>query len=219
MKTIVPTTLVLFTFFAAAAAGAPSAPAATDRFVNAYGEPAGFADLPQVIVPESAGMNFSASRPGLGGMYAMPGTVDPRNFESLGEWQDRTAAEASGIVTIGALEVLDSGPTGPLTPDVQAAARDDVTAKVLGRIQATDRIMAGLRSEAADLDPDTQARFKATAVEVDAHRHTLREDLKAVRAADESEWPAARSEVAVSFNAYVQSMHRAEAIVSAPANS
>jgi len=217
MKTLVHSAAVSLTFFTGLAVSALAQPADAKPLVNAYGEPAGFGNESDVIIPNTKELNTSRSRGGTAGLYVFPNTFDPRYYESHGQWQDRVAAENRGQVIIGPLEVLDTGPTGPLTPDAQAAATDEVTAQVLTRIKATDKEMSALKSRAKSLDEETNARFKAAANEVAERRAALRENLRIVRAADGSEWNSARAAVAVSFNAYVQSLHQAEAAV--PANS
>lgn len=220
MKTLTRSAVVAVTF---SAIFAPSSLASSSsqghRLVNAYGEPAGFGNPPEVIIPISKEMYFNRALPGLGGLFLFPGYVDRRNFEPLGVWQERSAAEARGTVTIGPLEVLDSGPTGPLTPSVLEAAREEVTAQVLDRIKATDRKMKSLKSLSKSLGAETQMQFKTAAREVAEHRAALRESLKVVRASGSEDWPQARTAVAVNFNAYVQSLHRAEAAAAGMAKS
>jgi hypothetical protein len=189
------------------------------KLVNAYGEPAGFGNLPEVVPIETKEFNFSRSQPGTGGLYLMTGTVDRRSFESLGSWQARTAAEARGRVIIGPVEVLSSGPTGPLTPEAREAAREEVTAQVLERIRVTDREMRALKKQTKALDESGQSRFKLVAEEVAQRRAALRESLRAVRANNSDTWSDDRTAVAVNYNAYVQSLHRAEAVASGPANT
>src|SRR5262245_54564386 len=99
MKTLTHSFLVALTLSAGLTAGA-SAASSSKSLVNAYGEPAGFGDLPDVVAPEPTGNTFSQSRPGAGGLYLVPGTFDRRNFESLGAWQARIAAEQRGRVII-----------------------------------------------------------------------------------------------------------------------
>lgn len=220
MKALRLTTLALLTLSAPVALSVLAMPKKNARpLVNAYGEPAGFGKLPDVVVADSPGLYLSASRPGTGGLYVLPGYVDPRSYESSGQRQVRLAAESPGTVTIGALEVLDSGPTGPMPADALEAANEEVTTQVLTRIKATDRAMASLRSRSKSLDDDTQARFKAAAADVAERRQALRENLKTVRSIGGEQWSNARAEVAVSFNAYVESLHRAEAVVGASATS
>lgn len=197
---------------------------ANDKGVNAYGEPAGFSNPPTVVVtPPAPGQTVQSNSagPGLAGLYPIHGNVDRRNFESLGAWQERKALEAQGgTVNIGALEILDSGPTGPLDENSQAAATSEVTGQVLTRINATDKTMAALKTRAASLDESSRERFKAAADEVSVRRQALREDLKNVRQADASQWAAARATLASSFNAYVQAQHRAEeAAAAVPTNA
>ncbi len=188
-----------------------------DKMVNAYGEPAGFADRPESVTPLPATADtrstVSHSQPGTGGLYYLAGAFDSRNSESLGARQARIAAENPGTVTIGPLEVLGSGPTGPLTPDARIAARDEATAQVLARIRATDHEMAALKRQAGSLDDGTRARFQAAAADVAQHRAALRENLKDMRAAEGDDWSAKRAELSVSYNAYVQSQHNAEAVL------
>lgn len=215
MKTLMKSVLVAFTCSAGAAIGAPASSTINNELVNAYGEPAGFGNLPDV--EPRVGFNPTnnlidrIAQPGTNGMYLLPGNVDHQSFASLGQRQARAAAAARGTVTIGQLEVLDSGPTGPLDPDALHAARDEVTQQVLGRIKATDRVMRSLEDQAKSLDEDDRTRFKAAAAEVAQQRAALRESLRVVRATDGDAWTNARTAVSVNFNAYVQSMHRAEA--------
>lgn len=195
-----------------------------DKGVNAYGEPAGFSNTPSVVVtPPAPGQDVQSTSavPGLAGLYPIRGNVDRRNFESLGAWQERKDAELQGgSVNIGALEILDSGPTGPLDENSQAAATSEVTGQVLTRINATDKTMSALKSRAASLDGASRERFKAAADEVAVRRQALREDLKNVRQADGTQWAAARATLASSFNAYVQAQHRAEEVAAAaPTNA
>lgn len=212
MKPLIKSTVLLFFISAGLNAAAPPASANTDIRVNAYGEPAGFGNVSDAVIPNTPELNVSHSRPGTGGMYVVPGTVDRRNFDSMGMQQARFAATQSGKVTIGALEVLDSGPTGVMTDAARTAARTQVTNQVLNRIRVTDKIMASLTTQSESRDRDTQAGFNAAARDVAASRQALREDLKAVRAADDAQWSTARTAVAVSYNAYVQTLHRAEEI-------
>lgn len=213
-KPLLSSTLLLFLVSAGLAAAAPPSSVTNHRLVNAYGEPAGLGNVPDVIIPDTKAMNQSNSRPGIGGLYLMKGSFDRRNFESLGSWQERVAMESRGTVIIGPLEVLDSGPTGPMTPDTRAAATDEVTTQVLDRIRTTDKIMSSLKTRSQTREPDAQVGFKATASEVAERRQVLREDLKTMRAANDDEWSNARTAVSVSFNAYVQSTHRAEELAS-----
>lgn len=189
------------------------------RLVNAYGEPVGFGTAPEIQADGSGSggtPNFSASNPGAGGMYLRAWVNDSSRFESLGVRQERAAAEAAlGNVSIGTIEILDSGPTGPMTSEQTDAAKEEVTAQVLNRIKATDRTMSYLKSRAKGTDSDTQARFKVAATEVAERRAALRESLKTVRAADEAQFSTARAAVATNFNDYVAAQHRAEAIVPA----
>ena len=143
----------------------------------------------------------------------MPGCVytDRRTYESLGSWSARINAVQAGTVIIGPLEVLDSGPTGPMTAAAQSAARDEVTAQVLGRIRATDKVMASLEQPSTSQNASAQVEFNAAVRAVAEQRHALREDLKTMRASTGDQWSNDRSTVSVSFNAYVQAMHRAEA--------
>jgi hypothetical protein len=189
------------------------------KLVNAYGEPAGFGNLPQVIPIEAKESTWSRSQPGMGGLYLMNGSVDRRSFESLGSWQARSAAEARARVIIGPLEVLSSGPTGPLTPEARETARDEVTAQVLERIRATDREMRALKKQTNALDENGQTRFKLVAQEVAQRREALRESLRAVRANNGDTWADDRTAVAVNYNAYVQSLHQAEAVAAGTATS
>lgn len=218
MKPLIKSTVLLFFISAGLNAAAPPASANTDIRVNAYGEPAGFGNVSAAVIPNTPELNVSHSRPGTGGMYVIPGTVDRRTFDSMGTHQAQIAATLPGTVTIGALEVLDSGPTGAMTPAARAAARTQVTNQVLDRIRVTDKIMISLTNQSESRDRDTQAAFKAAAREVAASRQALREDLKAVRAADDAQWSAARTAVAGSYNAYVQTLHRAEEISFAAPN-
>lgn len=213
MKTLPPSLLASLTLVAGLVSSALAEPAKPNRLVNAYGEPAGFGNQSDVILPNTKELNQSQARPGSVGLFIMSGTFDRRNYESLGSWQTRSAMEARGRVEIGPLEVLDSGPTGPMTGDVLTAAREEVTAQVLTRIKATDKIMASLKRRSHSLDGEAQAQFQTVAQEVAERRRVLRENLKTVRAVEGDEWSNARAAVAVSFNAYVQSLHRAEEIV------
>lgn len=215
MKTLIRPCVIAFTFSAGLAASAFASPVTPDSkaLVNDYGEPAGFGNTPQIPVVESKAQETSASLPGSGGLYVMPGSFAPKSFESIGAWQARAAAESRGTVTIGPLEVLESGPTGPMTPEAQQVARDEVTAQVLTRIQATDHIMHSLKTQARAESEEDQARFKAAADEVAQRREALRENLRVLRATSGDQWSNARSNVAVSFNAYVESTHRAQAAV------
>jgi hypothetical protein len=188
---------------------------ANSKLLNAYGEPAGFGNPPDVVISANEDVSYSASTPGSAGLYRRPGTgPDRRNFESLGAWQERKAVEANATVIIGTLEVISSGPTGPITPEVRSADSAEVTGQVQARIQATDKSMAALKSRARALDETTKTRFDSAADEVAMRRQTLREDLKTMRTAgDDQQWASARTTLAASYNAYVQSQHRAEEIV------
>lgn len=219
MKILKSTTVTLLTFSAGLGAAAVAAPKSGNPLVNAYGEPAGFGKLTDQVIPDTKGMYQTKSDPRAMGMYIFPGTFDIRNFESLGSWQARHEAESRGTVTIGPLEILDSGPTGPMTPEAQTAATAEVTAQVLNRIQATDKLMASLKRQSKSMDEDARRQFKVIANTVAERRQALRESLKTVRAADDNEWSDARTAVAVNFNTYVQAQHRAEDIVSTASTS
>ncbi len=215
MKTQIKATLAS-TFAAGLAAFAIAQDtSASKELVNAYGEPAGFGNPPAVVValPLPNQSVPSASTPGFAGLYPIRGNVDRRNFESMGSWTERKQAEANATVSIGALEILDSGPTGPISLEAQSAATAEVTGVVLTRINATDKVMASLKARASSLDEASKARFQAAADEVAQRRSTLREDLKTMRQSDNAQWSGARSAVASSYNAYVQSQHRAEEAV------
>ena len=166
MKPLIQSTVLLFFISAGLASAAPPAPTNRDLQVNAYGEPVGFASQSEVILPNSKELNMSNSRPGSGGSYIIPGTYDVRNNESSGSWQARVAAVPPGNVIIGPLEVLGSGPTGPMTPEARATARDEVTTQVLERIRATDKIMSDLESRSASLDKNAQVSFNTAATAV-----------------------------------------------------
>lgn len=185
------------------------------KLVNAYGEPAGFGNLPQAVVALPATSQFitSSSAPGTAGLYPLKGSVDRRNFESMGSWTARSESAATANVNLGELEILDSGPTGPITMDAQAAATTEVTGAVLVRINATDKVMSSLKVRASNLDDASKARFQVAASEVAQRRTTLREDLKTMRQSATAQWSDARSAVSTSYNAYVQSQHRAEEAV------
>jgi hypothetical protein len=219
MKTLMQSAVIVFTLSVSLTANALASPDKNPKLVNAYGEPAGFGNLPQVVPIETKDTTFTNSRPGLGGLYLMPGTVDRRNFESLGSWRARSAAEARAHVIAGTLEMLDSGPTGPMSPEAMDAAREDVTTQVLDRIKTTDRAMRSLKKQTKTLDANTQTRFQSAAEEVAQRRVALRESLRAVRAAGGDEWTYDRSTVAVNYNAYVQSLRRAESAASGGVNS
>ncbi len=120
---------------------------------------------------------------------------------------------------IGTLEVLDSRPTGPLTPEAQDAARDEVTAQVLERIKLTDRAMKSLKSQTRSLPEDNRAQFQAAAAEVAQRREVLRESLRVMRASRGDEWSTARSNVAVNYNSYVEATHRAAAAAAVSSNT
>lgn len=213
MKISTKSTFAFLTILTGTAILAVAAPKKSSPLVNEYGEPTGFGNLPDVIVADApSSLAFNQSRPGLGGWYAFPGTSDPRSYESLGNWQARQAAlNAGGTVTIGTLEVLDSGPTGPMAPDAIDAANAEVTAQVLNRIKTTDRTIAALRRQSKELDSGARAQFETAAAEVSTQRQALRESLKVVRASEGDQWTNARAAVAVNYNSYVQALHRAEA--------
>ena len=192
---------------------------ASNPLVNAYGEPAGFGDLPNVQMTDGPDLKWSNSLPGYTGLYVWNRHVDLRNFESIGVRQARLAEEANGTVTIGPLEVIGSGPTGPMTPEAQTVATEEVTAQVLARIKATDRLMASLQRRSKDLDDAGRARFSSAAAEVQERRQALRESLKTVRAASDDQWSNARSALADNYNAYVQTTHRAQGAFSTNGNS
>ena len=218
MKTLLPS-IVALSVFSTGLVNISLAKPTSNPLVNAYGEPAGFGNLPDVLVTDAPVLKWSNTLPGMTGMYVWNRYVDVRNFESIGMRQTRLAEEANGTVTIGPLEVIGSGPTGPMTPEAQTVATDEVTAQVLARIKATDRLMTSLDRRSKDLDDAGRARFTTAAAEVQERRQALRESLKAVRAASDDQWSSARSAVADNFNAYVQSTHRAAGVVSTTGNS
>lgn len=220
MKTSIQATLAGCALLASLAISTSAQTPATEvpansKLTNAYGEPAGFGNPPEVIVSSTENLTTTASAPGSAGLYRLPSSgPDRRNFESLGSWQERKAAEVNATVIIGTVEVISSGPTGPITPEVRAADSAEVTGLVQTRIQATDKSMAALKARARALDDTTKTRFASAADEVALRRQTLREDLKTMRtASDDQQWASARTTLAASYNAYVQSQHRAEEIV------
>jgi hypothetical protein len=217
MRTLKIASLASFASAAALSLSALAASKSDDHNVNAYGERAGISNPPEIALADPSDFTPDKCPPGTVVWYQFPGSTELpsslpwRKGESLGQWQTRAAAaSANATVTIGTLQVLDSGPTGPMTPEARDAARQEVTTDVLNRIAVTDRVMAALKQRASNLDANTQAQFKTVASEVRERRQALRESLKAVRTADDAQWSDARSAVAVNYNAYAQSLRHAQ---------
>lgn len=187
-----------------------------------FGQSDGFNSVPATAPVVSANpslnqMGRSTSIPGAAGQYLWTGTVttSTADYQSIGARQAAAQAEEvpQGRVNIG-LPGATTSTTIETAPTQLANTPDALNSQVNGEIAATDTTMTALSARSKNLDDAQQARFKAAADDVAARRAALRDSLRNARAADSSTWSNARADVSDKYNAYMDSLHRAEAVIS-----
>lgn len=162
---------------------------------------------------------------------ARGGRVDA--FESIGMRQARLTRESTPPAANPLTDtVLESSVS--LVPNEHAAStmlstgfsaetirvsrieeRQQLAADISKRLDATKDAMATLKTDAKVLEGDAKADFKAAAKEVRACEKELKAKVKSARKAPADAWSENRAKLAASYEAYMQSVTRAESLVAA----
>jgi hypothetical protein len=160
--------------------------------------------------------------------------ANERAFETIGMRQERIkgeadtraanaggrALEANGMARANERAVVAVTNAGPSSDHIRRAdvnARSEIIAGIDGRISAGSRTVGELNSRARTLSGEAKADFKAAMKDVDAREKDLKASVKAARKASPEAWAESRAHVAASYEAYTQSLARAETLAGAGA--
>jgi hypothetical protein len=168
------------------------------------------------------GMNGSGSAGASGAVGGAPLTRDVRAsgaFETIGMRQERVATQTDVAQRHVATTALNSGPSSLAIHAASRTEREQLATDIDERVAASSKAMAAMKTQSKSLNGDARAEFKSAAKDVDAREKELHASLKAARDASDETWVDRRASVAASYEAYTQSVGRAEAIAASGQSS
>ncbi len=117
-----------------------------------------------------------------------------------------------------------TGVTATLAPQQVAAAingqdfstREKLIDDIEVRVRSSEGVVRGFRDTELEMSPEARASFDAKAKDLEVKLNALRASSRAARAASDSEWAAARTQLAADYQAYVTTAASIDAAAGLP---